>query len=334
MEEPRVSVLLPYHNAAGTIGAAIESMVDQSFHDIELLLIDNASTDESSSIVREWMKKDQRIRAIKEPRIGIAFALNKGLLHANADLIARMDADDISFPDRIGKQVAFMDGNSDIGVVGTRTEFRSTVKKNSGMRWFVEWQNRIITPDEHFVKRFVDAPLAHPTVMFRKSLIEKFGGYATDPVPEDHELWLRWMDAGVHFAKVPEDLLIWNDHNDRLSRNHSNYSVHSFYRTKVKWLAKSLRQIIGDRFLIIAGTSRMCRERAALLETEGLRIEAFTDVRFREMPCYRFIAHDQLPPKGEAFIVSFISQRGTGDRIAAYFTSIGLTEGEDFILAA
>ncbi len=325
---------MPYHNAASTIEAAIESMIRQSFADLELILIDNASTDESRAIMKEWIRRDHRLRSVEEPRIGIAFALNTGLLHAKGDLIARMDADDISLPDRIEKQVAFMDRNPDIGVLGTRTQFRSTVNKNSGMQWFVQWQNKILSTGDHFIKRFIDVPLAHPTVMFRKSLIAEFGGYSTDPLPEDHELWLRWMDAGVRFAKLPEELLIWNDHADRLSRNHPNYSVHSFYRTKVKWLAKWLDQILNGRDLIIAGTSTMCRERAALLENEGIRIHAFTDVRFREVPCYRFIEHDQLPPKGEAFIVSFISQRGTGDRIAAYFNSIGLFEGEDFILAA
>ncbi len=280
------------------------------------------------------MESDPRIRSIEEPRTGIAFALNTGLLHAKGELIARMDADDIALPERIEKQVAFMDRDPAIGVLGTRTEFRSTVKKNSGMQWFVQWQNNIISPEEHFNKRFIDAPLAHPTVMFRRELIEQHGIYSTEPLPEDHELWLRWMDAGVRFAKIPEELLVWNDHIDRLSRNHPNYSVHSFYRTKVKWLAKWLEQNLKDRPMIIAGTSTMCRERAALLENEGIRIHTFTDVRFREIPCHRFIAHDQLPPKGEAFIVSFISQRGTGDRIAAYFNSIGLAEGEDFILGA
>src|SRR5690606_22354800 len=138
MKAPRVSILLPYHNAAATIGAAIESILSQSFVDLELLLIDNASTDESSAIAQEWMKKDQRIRSIEEPRTGIAFAFNTGSLHARGDLIARMDADDISLPDRIAIQVAFMDEHSEIGLLGTRTTFRSTVEKNSGMRWFVE----------------------------------------------------------------------------------------------------------------------------------------------------------------------------------------------------
>ena len=298
------------------------------------MLIDNASTDESPSIGRRWAGNEPRIRVLHEPRIGIAHALNTGLAHAEGGYIARMDADDISHPERLAEQVATLDAYPEIGVLGTRTAFASSVQESRGMQAFVEWQNNILSPHEHYVKRFVDAPLAHPTVMFRRELVEQFGGYDTGPLPEDHELWLRWMDAGVRFAKLPAELLTWNDHAHRLSRTHSNYSVDAFFSTKVKWLAQWLKRRLNGRPVIIAGTSALCRNRAAMLEAEGIVIGAFTDVRPREVPGYTFIPHDQLPPAGEAFIVSFISQRGTGDRIAEFLASRGLVEGADFVLAA
>jgi glycosyltransferase involved in cell wall biosynthesis len=329
-----VSILLPFRNSAHTLDAAISSIVEQSFDDRELVLIDNASTDESPSIGRRWAGNEPRIRVLHEPRIGIAHALNTGLAHAEGGYIARMDADDISHPERLAEQVATLDAYPEIGVLGTRTRFASSVQESRGMQAFVEWQNNILSPHEHYVKRFVDAPLAHPTVMFRRELVEQFGGYDTGPLPEDHELWLRWMDAGVRFAKLPAELLTWNDHAHRLSRTHSNYSVDAFFSTKVKWLAQWLKRRLNGRPVIIAGTSALCRNRAAMLEAEGIVIGAFTDVRPREVPGYTFIPHDQLPPAGEAFIVSFISQRGTGDRIAEFLASRGLVEGADFVLAA
>lgn len=297
-------------------------------------MIDNASTDEGQAIAHQWAKRDERIRVIAEPIVGIAQALNTGLQHAQGRYIARMDADDVSHPDRFAKQVAYMEAHPAIGVLGTRTTFATSVEKSSGMQWFVHWQNAILSPHEHYVKRFVDAPLAHPTVMFRRELVEQHGAYNTGPLPEDHELWLRWMDAGVRFAKLPEELLIWNDHVQRLSRTHANYSVEAFFSTKVKWLAKWLHRKLDGRPVIIAGTSNLCQARARLLEAEGIAISAFTDVKPREVPGYAFIPHHALPPSGEVFTVSFISQRGTGDRIAEFLASRGLVEGEDFVLAA
>ena len=329
-----VSILLPFRNAGPTLDAAIGSIAQQSLTGWELLLIDNASSDSSSHIAHKWTQRDPRIRVVREPTVGIAHALNTGLAQAHAPLIARMDADDISHPQRLERQVAFMSEHPDIGVLGTRTTFASTVEKSSGMQWFVQWQNAISTPHEHYVKRFVDALLAHPTVMFRRDLVDRFGGYDTGPLPEDHELWLRWMHHGVRFAKLPEELLTWNDHAHRLSRTHPNYSVDAFFSTKAKWMAKWLEGKLNGRPLIIAGTSNLCRGRARMLEAEGVVVSAFTDVKWREVPGYAFIPHDALPSPGRAFIISFISQRGTGDRIAAYFLSRGLVEGEDFILAA
>ena len=334
VKPPRVSVLLPFHNAGAFLGAAIGSIVAGSFADFELLLIDNASTDESTSIAQQWCERDSRIHLLLEPRVGIAEALNSALALAQGIYIARMDADDTCHPERLMEQVAYLEAHPGIGVVGTRTAFVSTVAEHRGMQAFVHWQNSLITTHEHYVKRFVDAPLAHPTVLFRRELVEQFGGYDTGPLPEDHELWLRWMDAGVRFAKLPMELLTWNDHAARLSRTHANYSVDAFFHTKVQWLAKWMKRKLNGRPVIIAGTSALCQQRAALLEEEGIAVQAYTDVKGGGVPGRAFIPHDQLPPAGKAFVVSFISQRGTGDRIAEFLASRGLVEGADFILAA
>ena len=329
-----VTLLLPFRNAAHTLDAAISSIVARTFSDWALLLIDNASEDEGPAIAHAWCERDPRIHLITEPQVGIAHALNTGLQHASTPLVARMDADDVSHPERLARQVAFLNEHPEIGVIGTRTVFASSVEKSSGMAWYVGWQNAILTPHDHYVKRFVDAPLAHPTVMFRRELIEEHGGYSTEPLPEDHELWLRWMDSGVRFAKLPEELLTWHDHPHRLSRTHAHYSIDAFFRTKAKWMARSLARMLNGRPVIVAGTSGLCQARVALLEAEGVTVAAYTDVRHREVPGYAFIPHDALPPAGDAFIISFISQRGTGDRIAEFLSSRGLVEGVDFILAA
>jgi len=332
--KPVVTILLPFRNATGTLDAAIASIVAQTFTDWALLLIDNASEDGGPAIAHAWYERDPRIHLITEPQVGIAHALNSGLHHATTPLIARMDADDVCHPERLAHQVTYLHEHPEVGVLGTRTVFATTVEKSSGMAWYVDWQNAILTPHEHYVKRFVDAPLAHPTVMFRRELIEQHGGYSTEPLPEDHELWLRWMDAGVRFAKLPKELLTWHDHPHRLSRTHEHYSIDAFFRTKAKWIARWLARTLNGRPVIVAGTSGLCQARVALLEAEGVIVSAYTDVRKREVPGYAFIPHEALPPAGEAFIVSFISQRGTGDRIAEFLSSRGLVEGVDFILAA
>ena len=329
-----VSVLLPFLNAKDTLDTSIASIAHQSFKAWRLLLIDNASVDGSRAIALDWACRDPRIQLIDEARIGIAYALNTGLAHAEGPYIARMDADDISHPRRLEEQVAFLNAHPEVGVLGARTSFVSSVAECRGMRAFVDWQNTILTPHEHFVKRFVDAPLAHPTVMFRRHLVQQHGGYSTGPVPEDHELWLRWMDAGIRFANLREEWLTGCDHATRPSRTHPHYGPEAFMAIKVKWLTHWLERHLNGRPLIIAGTSRLCLERAHLLSERGVPIHAFTDVSGRPASGYPFIPHDELPSSGKAFVLSFISQRGTGDRIASYLSGRGLVEGADFLLAA
>jgi glycosyltransferase involved in cell wall biosynthesis len=149
-----VSILLPFRNSAHTLDAAISSIVEQSFDDRELVLIDNASTDESPSIGRRWAGNEPRIRVLHEPRIGIAHALNTGLAHAEGGYIARMDADDISHPERLAEQVATLDAYPEIGVLGTRTAFASSVQESRGMQAFVEAMNGLLQQAKRAARGF------------------------------------------------------------------------------------------------------------------------------------------------------------------------------------
>lgn len=331
---PKVSVLLPFYEAGVELDAAIGSIVGQEFRDWELLLVDNNANEEARQIALRRAELDPRIRLLEEPRQGIAFALNTGLAWARGELIARMDADDLSHPRRLARQVQFLDSNPDIGVMATQTSFRSSLEKNEGYALFVDWQNGIVSPTEHFLSRFVESPLAHPTICFRKSLVERFGPYDTGPVPEDYELWLRWMDRGVRFYKIPEPLLTWNDHPGRLSRNHDNYSREAFYTVKCRYLARwILRELPPDKKIIVCGSSKIGRKRAQLLTELGVEIYGFTDVKTRPNRQVRFLPIDALKEPGPWFLVNFISKRGVGPAIREHFTPLGFAEGRDFILA-
>ena len=118
---PRVTVLMPVYNAAPHLLEAVNSILGGTFDDLELLAIDDGSTDESEKILRSVV--DSRLRVLRNPRnVGVIATLNTGLDLAEGHYIARMDADDVSMPDRLARQVAFMDGNAQIGLSGTRAK--------------------------------------------------------------------------------------------------------------------------------------------------------------------------------------------------------------------
>jgi glycosyltransferase involved in cell wall biosynthesis len=332
--KPLVSVLLPFYKVEGEFDLAIQSICNQTFSRWELVLVSNNGNTTGKEIAKKWEAKDKRVKVVYEPQQGIAFALNTGLKHCTAPYIARMDADDISHPDRLEKQVNFLDRNPEIDVVSAQTSFASDCDSSEGFSIFVDWQNSIVTAEDHHVKRFIESPLAHPTIMFRRELIDNFGGYDTGPVPEDYELWLRWMDKGVRFYKIPEKLLVWQDHPARLTRTHENYSREAFYQVKCKYLASWInRTIPNNKKILICGSSRIGRKRATMLEEFGVNVFGFTDAKKRPNRQVNFVCIKEITNPKEWFLVNFIARRGVGQAIKDHFSKLGFVEAKDFILA-
>lgn len=333
--QPRISVILPFYDPGQELSEAILSISRQSFGDWELLLVNNNANAKATRIAEEMSKADARIKLLYEPVQGIAHALNTGLLHARAELIARMDADDFSHPMRFEKQIRFLVANPEVDVVSTQTSFFSSMGMSEGYDIFTQWQNNIITPEEHYISRFIESPLAHPTVMFRKKLIEKYGPYSTANVPEDYELWLRWFDKSIKFYKIPEPLLQWNDHQERLSRTHENYSKEAFYTVKCEYLAAWMKRSLAEnKKVVVCGSSKIVRKRADLLSDLGINVFGYTDVKRVRNRSINFIPLHQLNEPGNWFIVNFISKRGVRESVRAHFMNLGFIEGQDFILAA
>lgn len=329
-----VSILLPFYQISNNaFEEAIRSMAGQSLREWELILVDNNAGADARSIAATWATRDARIRVVQEPVQGIAYALNRGLQEARYDLIARMDADDFSHPTRLEKQVAYLHNHPEIGVVSTQTAFESELDQSEGYDWFVQWQNGIVSPEAHFLARFTESPLAHPTVLFRKSLIERYGPYSTANVPEDYELWLRWFDAGVQFYKIPEPLLVWKDHPQRLSRNHPNYSTEAFWTVKCRYLAAwAKRNAVPEKKIVICGAGKLPRLRAALLESHGIEIYGFTDVKMRQPDGIHFIPLPKLTVPEAWLLLCFISKRGVGEAVGQHFMELGFEEGKDFLI--
>lgn len=333
MSAPLVSVILPFYQPGQILNDAIRSIIAQTFRDFELILVNNNADRESQQIACNWQEKDNRIKLIHEPIQGISFALNKGLSQAKGTIIARMDADDFSFPNRLEKQVEILSKNPDISLVSCQTQIEVS-DKNEGFQHYIRWQNSIISPEQHRNARFIESPIAHPTVMFRADLISQFGLYNSDAIPEDYEMWLRWLDAGVNFYKIPGPLLIWRDLPDRLSRNHPNYSFEAFDKVKMEYLAKWIKVNVAEKKeIIVCGGGKKPTMRAMMLQQMGINISAYNDVVEKAGGKFPFIAVKDLPNPKNAFIINLITKRGIGLKISKLLENFGYQVGKDYILA-
>jgi glycosyltransferase involved in cell wall biosynthesis len=200
MSTPRVSVVLPVRDGAAHVAAAVESILGQTLADLELLVVDDGSTDATPAVLAGV--RDARCRVLTVAAAGTAAALNHGIAHARGPLIARMDADDVALPERLARQLAFLERHADVGVLGTGW-------REQGPGGDVV---EVAPPpaDDAAIRRVLPRrnPMAHPTVVMRRAAGDAVGWYdARLPVVQDYDLWLR-LASRTRFANLPEPLLI------------------------------------------------------------------------------------------------------------------------------
>jgi len=196
----KVTVLMPAYNAGKYIAEAIESVLQQTFTDFKLLIIDDGSTDDTAEIIRSF--SDKRIRLIRQSHHGIAAALNKGLSNATSEYIARFDADDICFPGRLMQQVAFLDEHPDVIIIGSDAEY---ISEDGGHLFDFK---SIGNSHEQIIQKIHSyCPFIHSSVMYRKEQIIKAGGYSIHAHSfEDYLLWIQLLKLGK-FANLPQQLI-------------------------------------------------------------------------------------------------------------------------------
>ena len=194
---PRVTVVMPAYNASAFIRAAVDSILAQTFEDFELIILNDGSTDDTQTIVEGYA--DARIRLINKSNSGVASTLNLGLKEAKGEFIWRHDADDISLPTKLERQMEFMDANPEFILCATQVAFMTERGK-------IAWDKRqpktkwLGTVDFREV-RFEDfspfSPVTHGTTLFRRSILDHVPSYREAFITsEDIDMWLRMLEHG------------------------------------------------------------------------------------------------------------------------------------------
>ncbi len=212
---PAITVAMSVYNAAPYLGLAIESILAQTFGDFEFLIVNDGSDDGSAQIIDSFAARDSRIRPIHQENRGLVASLNRMIAEARAPLIARMDGDDISRPERFARQLAFLDANPDFGVVGTLTV---NIDESGNETWLNADQP---TDWEGFRAALKDKPLlCHPSAMIRTEVVRAAGGYrAAFRHCEDYDLWLR-LSERTKLCSLPDRLLLYRYSDSQVSEKH------------------------------------------------------------------------------------------------------------------
>lgn len=200
MSSPEISILLPVHNVEIYISDAVNSILNQTFENYELIIIDD-SDDKTSDIIKSF--NDKRIKYFYREPVGLANQLNFGLEKCTAKYIARMDGDDISHKDRLSKQMRFLEKNKEIDIVGTNFYYIKNDNSILSEKSLPESHNEI----EYMMP--IEASILHPTIMARKKVFELAGKYSGDYLIEDVELFLRFLNIGFKFYNIQDFLFFY-----------------------------------------------------------------------------------------------------------------------------
>lgn len=305
-----LSVVLPFRDAAAWIARATSGVLAEPEVD-ELVLVDDGSLDGGAEIAARIASRDVRVRLVRGPSRGLVPALGAGIEASRGDLVGRMDADDESLPGRFARQLAQLRNDPSLGLSATRAEVVSDVPM-PGLEAYVAWQNELVTPEDHEHALYIESPICHPSVVVRRAVLERIGGYRDVGWPEDWDAWHRVHAAGYRLAKVPEVLVRWHHREGRATFGDARCSAEALVRLRASFLAEKIR--VSGRPFVIWGAGDTGKALARELSECGAHLSAWVDLDPRKVGNIvqnaRIYRPEERPP--EAFVV--IALAGRGDR--------------------
>ncbi len=332
---------MPVRNEASLLPGCLDDILFQTLAEIELVIVDDGSTDTTAKVLKEATKRDPRIRLINTKPNGIISALNTGLAECNGQYIARMDADDRMDKTRLEKQLKLMKSNPELELSGCRIGgFTNSGVISQSIEKYQSWSNSLISHQQIEYDLFAECPIAHPTFFATRELFNKLGGYSINPWAEDYDFILRAYKAGAKLAKHPEKLVQKYHASGRLSRVEAIYKRPAMFEAKAHYMLE-YGLLKNRRGVLIAGSGPTGRQAAESFEKRGVKILGYVDNRpgppdrkvksrpawgFRDLPPAEF-----LDKFRNALILLAIGDSGGQRAFAELLKKLGFIENRDFV---
>lgn len=270
-----ISVVMPVYNGGDYLSEAIESILNQTYANFEFLIIDDGSQDKSLDIIQRYAAIDQRIKVISRQNKGLIATLNEGIGLAKGDYIARMDADDISLPDRFSVQLDYMQARQ-VDICGSAIQ-KFNEKGDLDEEYYPE------THAEIKYRLLFMCAFAHPTVLMKKSIFNVVQYSASYLHAEDYKLWVDSMLLDCKMANIPQVLLKYRRHDMQISEKKAFLQRQNAYKASLFYIGKSACfQELLDRCKKIKFQAKYNDMRSLLLSLRAFKEDA-------NLPDYLFL---------------------------------------------
>lgn len=317
---PLVSVLLPVRDAAPWLDASLASLARQTLTDHEVVAVDDGSRDDSGAILDAAARRDPRVRVFHTEGRGLPAALDLAFARATGPLLARHDADDVSHRTRLARQVASLEADPTLDVIGCRVRLFPRRSTGAGMRRWEAWHNALLTHDAMRHESLIDSPIAHGGVVMRRDALARVNGWREQGWAEDLDLWLRLFESGARFGKLPATLYGWRQHDANSTHHDPRYSRANFMALKIAALDRGF--LSGGRCATLVGVGESLERWHAAL---GHRITALVTSPRPSSEALRTLA----PP----ILIALIAPQAR-ERWRESLSSLGWREGEDHMFIA
>ncbi len=330
--KPLVSVVMPVHNGGKFLQQAVSSILSQTMRKLELVLIDDHSTDKAITALDQ---SDPRLRILKSKGRGVVNAFNTGFSHCRGAFIARMDADDISLEKRLQCQLDYLEQQPGVDIAGSCVEIFSENGIKGGLERYQNWLNSVREPEQVRKQIFIESPLPNPSLILRRAALEQLTGYRNNAWPEDYDLLLRADAANMQMGKPAPVLLRWREHESRLTHTDTLYQRQKFMQAKTHFL---VRHRLKGRSVVIWGAGPTGRDMHDLIIVEGGSVDGFIEVHPRRiggqkrgLPVWSM---DKIKSLGKAMLLVAVGAAGAREEIAKFANAQGKIEGRDYLFVA
>ena len=325
-----ISILMPVKNAGNYLEECLQSILNQTHKDWELIAVDDHSSDNSWDILNEFSRSDSRIQIMQNGGQGIIDALKTAYSASSGDFIHRMDADDI-MPTKKLKDLHQILIEKGVGTIATgKVKYFSDHGVNEGYRKYEDWLNQLCENGSHWNEIYKECVIASPCWMVYRSDFEHCGAFNSNVYPEDYDLVFRFYQKKLRVVSSNEVLHYWRDHPERTSRNHEHYAAQSFYDLKLKYFL--VMDYNPSKKLVIWGAGTKGKRMAKMLKERKIPFQwASNNPNKHGKEIYEQLLMDiDQAIKGEVQVIVTVAQKDAKEEIKSLLHYNKLKENIDY----
>jgi glycosyltransferase involved in cell wall biosynthesis len=318
-----VSIIIPVRNEELYLSECITSIQHQLYHDWELIIVDDHSTDHTKQIASAAAKQDPRIIYHASMKEGITPALTAGLKRSKGQFITRMDGDDLMPVDKLARMVELLKAQGQKSVVTGLVKYFPEQQISKGYQQYERWLNTVQQEQTHYREIYRECMVASANWMMYLETFLSIGGFDGLAYPEDYAMTFRWFDHHLSIVSLPIVTHLWRDHPARTSKISSDYAQEAFFELKIKHFVKTHDL---SRSLVVWGNNKKSKITTKLLSDFGYTFHQMVLEDNTGLDHYREVEKLKRP----LVLITVYPDQKHKEQINNYLAKINLAEGKDY----